>query len=146
MLLLGNGGIMGQVVTEITLANVKDEGKAEDGIISVNDVRKATVQAIVDTGAMALIITEELYQKLGLSQKREIIANLANGMRAPCIETSEVIIQCQDRETALRAMVIPGAKKVLLGVIPLESMDLTVDPKRQKLVGVHGDEEVCTVY
>jgi clan AA aspartic protease len=137
---------MGQVITEITLANVKDEGKAEDGIISINDVRKATVQAIVDTGAMALIITEELYQKLGLTQKREIIANLADGRRLPCIETSGVNIYCQDRETEVRAMVIPGAKRVLLGVIPLESMDLTVDPKRQKLVGVHGDEVVCTVY
>jgi hypothetical protein len=64
----------------------------------------------------------------------------------PCIETNDVIIQCQDRETSVRAVVIPGAKKVLLGVIPLESMDLTIDPKRQKLVGVHGDEVVCTAY
>jgi hypothetical protein len=73
-------------------------------------------------------------------------ANLANGMRMPCIETNEVIIQCQDRETSVRAVVISGAKKVLLGVIPLESMDLTIDPKRQTLVGVHGDEVVCTAY
>jgi hypothetical protein len=95
---------------------------------------------------MALIITEELYQKLGLSQKREIIANLADGRRLPCIETSGVNIYCQDRSTLVEAVVIPGAKRVLLGVIPLESMDLTIDPKKQKLVGVHGDEVVCTAY
>jgi hypothetical protein len=73
-------------------------------------------------------------------------ANLANGMRMPCIETNGVIVQCQDRETEVRAVVIPSAKKVLLGVLPLEGMDLMVDPKKQTLVGVHGDEVVCTAF
>jgi hypothetical protein len=43
-------------------------------------------------------------------------------------------------------VVIPGAKKVLLGVLPLEGMDLKIDPKKQELVGVHGDEVVYTAY
>jgi hypothetical protein len=32
--------------------------------------------------------------------------------------------------------------KPLLGVIPLEFMDLIVDPVRQELVGAHGDEVI----
>jgi predicted aspartyl protease len=115
---------MGFAETEITLINEKDLSNAESGFISMDKVRKETVQATVDTNAMSLIITEELYQKLGLSQKREVIANLADGRGLPCIETNGVNIQCQDRSTLVVAVVIPGAKKVLLGVIPLESMDL----------------------
>jgi clan AA aspartic protease len=137
---------MGFVETEITLINLEDEADVRRGYISIDKLRKETVQATVDTGAFALIITEELYQKLGLYQKREMTANLANGMRMPCIETNGVIVQCQDRETEVRAVVIPGAKKVLLGVLPLEGMDLMVDPKKQTLVGVHGDEVVCTAF
>jgi hypothetical protein len=32
--------------------------------------------------------------------------------------------------------------KPLLGVIPLEFMDLMVDPVNRELVGVHGDETI----
>jgi hypothetical protein len=32
--------------------------------------------------------------------------------------------------------------RILLGAIPLENMDLIVDPAGQELVGAHGDEEI----
>ena len=37
-------------------------------------------------------------------------------------------------------MVISGAENVLLGAIPLEGLDLMVNPVTQELVGAHGDE------
>jgi hypothetical protein len=42
--------------------------------------------------------------------------------------------------------VLPGTDEVLLGAIPLEDMDLIVDPKNQKLVGAHGDEPLALIY
>jgi clan AA aspartic protease len=137
---------MGYVQTEISLVNVKDEAYAAGGFISIDKVRKETVQATVDTGAMSLIITEELFQKLGLSQVGDISANLADGRRLPCKVTSDVRIYCNNRRTVVEAVVIPGANRILLGVVPLESMDLMVDPCNHTLVGVHGDEIVCTAY
>jgi hypothetical protein len=35
---------------------------------------------------------------------------------------------------------VPGAEEVLLGAIPLEDLDLIVDPVRQELTGAHGEE------
>ncbi|MDR2952050.1 MAG: retroviral-like aspartic protease family protein [Treponema sp.] len=137
---------MGKIETKITLVNADDEGNARGGFISEDKVRKATVQAIVDTGAFSLIITEELFEKLGLSQLEEKTANLANGSKMPCKITSGVIIHCQNRRALVEAVVIPGAERVLLGVIPLESMDFIADPKNQTLVGAHGDEAMCFVY
>jgi clan AA aspartic protease len=137
---------MGYVDTEITLVNVADLSNAESGFISMDKVRKETVQATVDTGAMSLILTEELCQKLGLAQIDEVFANLADSRRLPCKVTSPVNVHCKNRQTAINAVVIRGAKRVLLGVIPLESMDLIIDPKKQTLVGAHGDEIVCTAY
>jgi hypothetical protein len=40
---------------------------------------------------------------------------------------------------SVNAVVMPEGKP-LLGVIPLEFMDLIVDPTRQELVGANGDE------
>jgi hypothetical protein len=41
---------------------------------------------------------------------------------------------------------MPNAPEVLLGAIPLENMDIMVDPKRQRLVGVHGDQPIGRVW
>jgi hypothetical protein len=35
--------------------------------------------------------------------------------------------------------------EVLLGALPLEDMDLIVDPARQEITGAHGDEILCIV-
>jgi clan AA aspartic protease len=137
---------MGQVIAEITLANEGDEVRAEDGTIRNDEVRKAAVQAIVDTGAMTVVITEELYKTLGLTQKDEKIANLADGRKVKCVITSPVTIYWKNRSTTARAMMVPGANRVLLGVIPLEDMDLIVEPKKEELVGAHGDIAMSWIY
>jgi hypothetical protein len=50
-----------------------------------------------------------------------------------------VNIRWKDRHTSCPAVVIPGAKSILLGAIPLEDMDLIINPLKQELVGAHGD-------
>ena len=106
-------------------------------------MRSVTVQAVVDTGAMSLVINEELQQKLGLKVMRIRSALVANGQRVTCNETEPVEISWKDRGSSLNAVVIPGAKTVLLGAIPLEDMDLMVNPVTQELVGAHGDSVEC---
>jgi len=132
---------MGMVNTEITLKNIQDEIKANIGYLKPEEVRIATVTAVVDTGSMNLVITEELYQKLGLKTIEERTAHLANGQRVLCKKTDAVEIHWKDRYTILPTLVIPGAEKILLGVLPLEAMDLMVNPVTQEVVGAHGEEE-----
>ena len=129
---------MGTVYAEITLKNVFDEGKVREGLIKEHEVRSVTVNAVVDTGAMSLCITEQLRQSLGLSIEREKPVKVANGQRMICKVTEPVKVCWQDRITSLHALVIPGAEIVLLGAIPLEDLDLMVNPVSQELVGVHG--------
>jgi hypothetical protein len=43
-------------------------------------------------------------------------------------------------------LVVSGDGKILLGAIPLEDMDLMVDPVRQELTGAHGDEPITGLY
>jgi clan AA aspartic protease len=137
---------MGQVITEITLVNSRDERDARGGYISVDKVRKETVQAIVDTGTMRLFINEELYQKLGLYHFGDIFDILADGSKLRYKLSSDVYVHWQNRSTVINAVVKPGIERVVLGVTPLTGMDLMVDQSKQEVVGVHGDEEVCIVY
>ena len=132
---------MGMVHAEITVKNAVDVVNAKTGIVKEDDVRSITVTAVVDTGAASLVINEEQFQKLGLVAYKEQGSRLADGRRVSCKITHPVEIHWKDRETSCDAMVIPGAKTVLLGAIPLEGMDLMIHPQKQELVGVHGETE-----
>ncbi|MCL1812554.1 MAG: clan AA aspartic protease [Treponema sp.] len=131
---------MGNVHATITLKNVGDIRYAHDGYIKEEDIRSVTVNALVDTGAMTICITEEIRQKLGLEIVETRFARIANGERVTCQITEPVEILWKNRHTTCKSVVIPGAQIILLGVIPLEDMDLTVNPVGQELVGANGDE------
>jgi clan AA aspartic protease len=133
---------MGTVYAEITLKNVFDEEKAEEGLIREDEVRSITVKAIVDTGASTIVINEEQRQKLGLATTEERRTTLADGKSVPSWRTKPVAIYWKDRSHACPASVIPGAGKVLLGAIPLEGMDLIIHPRTGELTGAHGDEQL----
>jgi clan AA aspartic protease len=133
---------MGTVYVDITLKNITDVALVERGYIKEQDVHQTTVRAKVDTGAMKLIINEEICQKLGLRITQERAVTLADNRRKICKVTESVEIRWQNRETECPALVLPGTKRVLLGAIPLEGLDVMVDPVSPRLVGIHGDEPV----
>ena len=133
---------MGTVYAEITLRNAIDSADCRRGIIQEKDVRSITVEAIVDTGAASLVINEEQCQALGLSIVEERQARVADGRWVHCKITEAVSVNWKNRQALCQAMVIPNASSVLLGAIPLEFMDLMINPGKQELVGVHGDDVI----
>ena len=130
---------MGTVHAEITLKNAADQAGIREGRLKEHELRSVTVTVVIDTGAATLVINEELCQKLGLGITEERSVKLANGGRAPCKLTEPVEVCWKDRHWSCPAVVLSGAESVLLGAIPLEGMDLMINPKTQELVGVHGD-------
>ena len=142
---------MGEVRTEITLVNIGDEVKARDGFIPEDQVRRLTVNAVVDTGArtgqpgLALVINEAIREKLGLTVKKTGETIVAGGGTVPSQVTESVDVLWKDRETSCRAVVLPGEGDVLLGAIPLEGMDLMVHPLKQEVVGAHGEAPLSVV-
>jgi clan AA aspartic protease len=137
---------MGNVFAEITLKNGGDVMSVDRGLIADNEIRTITLNALVDTGAMTLVINEETRQKLGLSLRKTRSVTLAGGKKAICHVTEPVEIWWNDRNTIVNAWVLPGDGITLLGVIPLEDMDLIVDPSHNLLIGAHGDVVMGTLY
>ena len=132
---------MGLVKAEITLKNSRDKMKAEEGYIKEQEIRQTTVQAVVDTGAMTLVINEQLRQQLGLGVVGEKVATLADNTKKAVKIAEAVEVHWKNRSMTCQPWVV-SAGRILLGAIPLENMDLMVDPGSQTLVGAHGDEEV----
>ena len=135
---------MGNVFAELTLKNGSDIVLAQKGHLAEQNVRSVTVKALVDTGAVSLVINEDICQRLGLSIEEERSASLAGGGKIDCKITEPVRIYWKDRNATCQAVVLPEGE-ILLGVIPLEFMDLIVDPLAEQLVGAHGDRIISRV-
>ena len=137
---------MGTFLEEITLENMADRILAEHGYMKDNEVRTLKVEAMPDTGAWMLVINEEIREKLGLEIMKEVRSTLADGTVGKYPLTGPVKIRWKNRDTFQSAVVVADAKKVLLGALPLEGMDLIVDPVKQTLAGANGDEAVYVIY
>jgi clan AA aspartic protease len=136
---------MGFTYTDITLANAGDITDVQRGHRKEQDVRKIAVRALADTGAGTLIINDAVCQQLGLTIEGLRGATVAGGGKSICKVTEPVRIYWNNRDTACKALVMPGEPAVLLGAIPLEDMDLVVNPAKQLVEGAHGDEVICMV-
>jgi clan AA aspartic protease len=130
---------MGTVYAELTLRNEWDVVQAAKGFIKHEDIRAVTVTAVVDTGSYSLMIDEQTAQKLGLEKTGEQRIRIANGKRIVCPVTTPVEINWKDRQSVMRVITVPGLQQILLGLLPLEEMDLVVHPNKHELVGAHGD-------
>jgi len=133
---------MGLVHAEITLKNIKDVFKAKEGIIKELEIRQTTVNALVDSGAWTMVINDATREKLGLETTRTAPGILANGTQATYKFSDPLEISWKDRSVICEALVIPDADENLLGAIPLEAMDLTINPRTEEVIGAHGDQIV----
>jgi clan AA aspartic protease len=137
---------MGEVYTEIRLVNLADTLRAEDGLIPKSGVRQCTVNAMVDSGAWTLVINEETRAKLGLPITGTDPGTLADGTEGSYPVAGPVQVIWKDRRTVCEAVVLPHAREILLGAIPLEALDLMIHPRKEEVVGAHGDQPLHTLY
>ena len=137
---------MYNVLTEITLKNGIDVGNARAGRIKEAEVRQETLNAVVDTGAWTLVINEETRLRLGLRELGADTVRLADGKPSPCTVAGPVELIWKDRRMSCDALVLPQATEILLGAIPLEALDLTVNPRLGEVVGAHGDQPLHRLY
>jgi hypothetical protein len=131
---------MGSFYEKITLKNARDVGNVGE-FIKASDVREIEVEALVDTGAITLVINEETRLALGLKINGTFPGTLADGVTHEYNMAEAVKVCWKDRWMVCAPVVVPNGI-VLLGAIPLENMDLMPDVVNQCLVGVHGDQVV----
>ena len=92
------------------------------------------VNALVDTGATFVCVTEEIALQLGfdIQEVSQQTVTLADGHQRKVPKIAPIEISFENRSYVTEAVVL--GNEPLLGVIPLEAMDLVVDPRQQKLM------------
>jgi len=101
-------------------------------VIKSTQVHTLETEALVDTGAMHLVVPPELVEQLGLVRLRAQAVTMADGRDGVYDQTEPVTVEVLGRSYALRALVM--GHTVLLGAIVLAGFDLAVDPVRQRLM------------
>jgi len=96
--------------------------------------QQVQVRALVDTGATFMCVPEDVALQLGfdLSEVSQQVVTLADGHQLKVPKIAPVEIAFQNRTYVTEAVVL--GNEALMGVLPLEAMDLRVDPRSQQLV------------
>jgi clan AA aspartic protease len=111
---------MGYIHAKVTLSNPRK-----------SRLSPVEVEALVDTGAMTLCIPESVMAQLRLTEieKREVTT--ADGKNTVVPYVGPVQIKFDGRTCFTGALVLGDS--VLLGVVPMEDMDLIVNPSRRTI-------------
>ncbi len=125
---------MGLFYAEIDLFNAGQVYLQRQKQLEAKDVRQVTVNALVDSGAYMLSINDEIRTQLDLPLIEKQFATLAGDTLIEVEIVGPVEVRFENRRTTVDAMVLPTAGEILLGAIPMEDMDVLVDPREQKLV------------
>ena len=85
------------------------------------------VDALADTGSVFLCIPQHVCLQLGLDVLQEREVKLADGSCVSVPYVGPVLVQFKNRTGVMGALVL--GDEVLLGAIPMEDMDLVVNPR-----------------
>ena len=109
----------------LTYANLKLTNLFNQASIEVN--------ALVDCGATFLCIPENAAAQLGFdtTEVSQQLVTLANGHQVKVPKVAPVKIEFANRSYVTEALVM--GDEALMGVLPLEAMDLVIHPKTQTL-------------
>ena len=125
---------MGLTYADIELFNYADETLNEDGYLPKEKIRKVTIKAMADSGAIRLAINETIKQQLGLRVRQQLNISLADGTKRTLDVAGPIRLKFKDRDCITDAFVLPGNVEPLLGAVPMDLMDLVITPAENKLV------------
>lgn len=129
---MNNNQNMGAVRVKVKLTNAIDEALVHRGLLNPNLLRVYEAEALIDTGAVRTAIPAEVVKFLGLRIRTHEIAQYADGREESVGLTEPVILEIEGRETTEATLVLGNT--VLIGQTALETLDLLVDCKNQRLV------------
>lgn len=124
---------MGEVNVNIELENYGDRVMAARGYLKESEIRRARTRALVDTGAVMLMLPQDLVEELGLEYTRKAIVRYADERKEERNIAGGVIIKIGKRFMFTDCIVGPPNSEPLIGQIILEGMDLIIEPVEQTL-------------
>ena len=124
---------MGEINANVELENPGDRALVEHGYAQDSDVRRSTIEAIVDTGAVMLVLPQNVVERLGLEQRRTVVVTYADERKEERPLAGPVTVRIGNRSMSTDCVVGPPLSEPLIGQIVLEALDLIADCSNRTL-------------
>ena len=118
---------MGEIVVDAELENPIDRGVFERGYGKESDIRRTSVRAVVDTGAVMLMLPQNVVERLGVALSGTVIVTYADERREERATAGPFTLCLCNRSMPVDCVVGPPLSEPLIGQIVLERLDLIAD-------------------
>lgn len=107
---------------------------ADFKLVNLFTKQSVEIHTLVDTGTTEACVTWEVARQLGFDPEEVSVQHVtvADGRRVAVPILAPIQIQFEDRRCCSQVLVL--GDECLMGVVPLEVMDLVVDPKRLAVI------------
>lgn len=136
---------VGRISVRIRVANNAEMIRASAGDIPSTDVHQIEVDAVVDTGAVRLVLPKATVDALGLPVTGSTQVRYADHRTATRDVVQNVWLECADRQGIFSAIVEPQRTEALVGAIVMEELDLIADCRNRRLLPRDPDTTISEV-
>ena len=130
---------MGEIHADVILENAGDREYFRRGDRAETDIRRTTVDGIVDTGAVTLVLPQNVVERLGLQPQGTAFVTCADERREERPLAGPVGVQIGNRSMTMECIVAPPLSEVLIGQVVLERLDLIADCTNRTLTPRYED-------
>lgn len=118
---------MGEIRADVTLENPGDRDYFRRGHGQESEIRRSTIDAVVDTGAVTLMLPQNVVERLGLEQQGTAFVTYADERREERPLAGPVTVRIGNRSMSTDCVVGPPLSEPLIGQVVLEVLDLIAD-------------------
>ena len=130
---------MGEIRSNVELENTVDRGVFDRGHGEERAIRGATVDGVVDTGAVTLVLPQNVVERLGLEQQGTAFVTCADERRDERPLAGPVTVRIGNRAMVTHCVVGPPLSEPLIGQVVLETLDLIADCTNRTLTPRYPD-------
>jgi len=132
---------------DIEIINYDDVVHTRDTVnpLPVDQVRRATISVVVDTGAFMLVLPGSVVTKLGLPDIGKSLPVTGFDGVSQTRDLTIVGVNMLGRESIFDAIVEPGRDTALIGSLVLETLDFLVDPRNERVFPRSTTGRTCAI-
>lgn len=124
---------MGEIKVKVNLENDGDVFMYKEKKIKKQEIRKVEIDALVDTGAVMVLLPQDVVEALGLDKIDRAIVTLANEEKVELDVAGTVSLTLMNRKMKTDCLVGPPQCEPLIGQLVLERLDLILDPLKRTI-------------
>jgi len=124
---------MGEIKVRVELENFGDRYMQRRGKISEAEVRRYELEALVDTGAVMMMLPQDVVDTLGLDVLRKVVVTYADERREERPVVGTATVKIGNRAMNTDCVVGPPLSEPLIGQVIVEELDLVLDCQSQTL-------------